>query len=237
MLRFPINFSAGNGLPWVHFHPFQYNCPSPILQKLEFVDKAASTISKPVAMYLPGDYSENINASWNLQDVYTGTANTLSGIMLSNIAAALGNVDQGKLLAQGESAAGKLPFPTDIMIFSGVDPMNLSFNFNMIPYSKEEGDSIVKIVKNFKQAILPHASSAKSVLLNFPDVWDIHFENIQGLGLEINNKYENMCLNSCNVQFISGTENASVYVDGTPTQIRMSLSFQSLRKQFFTDKG
>lgn len=232
VLQFPKTFANGN-LPFVIFTPYVYRCPSPVIQELTNQSKDTSTTSNIVALYLPSDYSEGISSDWGMQDVYQGTAPTAWGSMLGNLGERLQNVDGGKVISSSESIAGMMPFPTDVAVFKGTAPMSLNFNFNMIPYDKAEGDIIISIIKNFKKAIMPMQNGgAKNVLLKFPNTWDISFENINGLGLETDNLYEDMALTSCNVSFVSGNENASVYHDNNPTQVKLSLAFQSMRKQF-----
>lgn len=229
-LRFPLQFKNGI-FPVVIFTPKIYKCPSPIVSDLLKLDKKDSSNNDRVAIYLPGDYSENITSDWGLQDVFQTSAQNILGGAVANIASTLEGRG-AKVVSSVESIAGKLPFPTDVAVFKGVAPMTLNFNFNMIPYNEAEGDVIVKIIKNFKKAIMPTIDKELSnILLKFPDVWDIDFTNIRGLGID-KNSYENMALTACNVQLVSGTEAAAVYRDENPTQIKLSLSFQSMMKQF-----
>ena len=230
-LKFPSKFANGN-LPVVRFTPHKFSFPTPSLMKITEPVKVPSS-NDSVQLYLPGDFNENISSTWGLEDVYQGAANSITSAAISNLVKGASSVDGGKLVASASLVTGKVPFPTDVMIFKSVEPMSLQFAFNMIPYNQDEGNSIVKIIKNFKKAILPTSvMGTDAVLLNFPDIWDIMFVNINGMGLERDKIYENMCLTSCSVQYISGTENASVYHDNNPTQVRLNLTFQSLRKQF-----
>lgn len=248
-LRYPLHFDAN--IPFIHFKAFKYVCPEPELKILNgnHNEKTEAPGIPQVALYMPGDFSENVNAQWAPEDVFQGAGSNWYAGMISNTAEYVGKMDDGKLAASIKAHTGKMPFPMDINIFRAVDPMQFTLNFNMIPYDKAEADAIVSIVKLFKQQILPTSSrlaesfdSTKNTLLSFPNVWDITFYNIKGLGLEGANalgttnmtesKYELMSLTNCNVSYVSGTEGASVYSDGNPTQVRLSISFQSLRKQY-----
>jgi hypothetical protein len=237
-LQYPSVFT--HGMPFIHFVAYNYNCPTPSVPTLDNLKNKDAT-GDAVSLYMPGDFSESVNASWSPEDTYQGAATGLEAFIAANVAERGANIDGGKLLASAKAAGGKLPFPTDINIFRSVDPMNLTLSFNMIPYDATEGSNILQIIKTFKRSILPKGNSAavggivsKNAVLNFPAIWDLHFEGIKGIGLENSNtnRYENMCLTNCTVNYTSGTEGASVYHDGTPTQVKMSLSFQSLRKQF-----
>lgn len=235
-LEFPKSFKNGN-MPTVIFAPYKYNFPFPNLLELPTPNKILSTTNEIVRLYLPGDFSETVNSTWGPEEVLTGMSNTSTGMMIANVEKFL--KDQGnigaKTVSQAKALSGKIPFPTDINIFQSVEPISLNFSFNMIPYDEDEGNEIIKIVKNFKKATLPTSyTENKATVLNFPDIWDILYVNINGFGLEKDQVYENMALTNCTVQYVSGTEGASVFSDNNPTQVRLNLTFQSIRKQFLT---
>lgn len=228
-LKFPLEFSNGN-LPFVIFSPYKYDFPKPNLTKYNPPNKSGG--GQSVVLYLPGDFSESVNASWGLESTFGGSTNSIAQGILGSITEQLGRKD-AKILSQSKQTLGKVPFPTDTLIFNGVEPVSLNFSFNMIPFNQAEGNAIVSIIKHFKTRLLPQASKdANNLVLDFPDIWDIKFENINGMGLEQDKLYENMALMGCNVQYVSGTENMTVYHDNNPTQVRLNLTFQSIRKQF-----
>lgn len=230
-LQFPMKHANGN-LPCVVFSPFEYDFPAPKLLEFTKPNKNRSKNAKDVRLYLPADFNETINASWGIEDTFQGSTGSVFTTMIGNVAKAVGNRD-AKLVASTEQGVGKVPYPTDTQIFKAVEPATLNFSFNMIPFDKAEGDAIVNIIKNFKTNILPRATTdLKNVVLKFPDIWDITFVNINGIGLEKDKVYESMCLIGCNVTYVSGTENMTVYNDNNPTQVRLNLTFQALRKQF-----
>lgn len=228
-LKFPIEFANGK-LPFVIFTPYKYDFPKPNLSKYNPPNKNKNGDS--VVLYLPGDFNESIGANWGLESTLTGSTNSISQAIIGHITENLKGKDS-KIINQAQQTFGKVPFPTDTLIFSDISPITLNFSFDMIPYNKAEGDAIVSIIKYFKRKILPQAASdSNNLVLEFPDIWDISFENINGLGLESDKVYENMALTSCDVVYSSGTENMTVYHDNNPTQVKLKLSFQSIRKQF-----
>ena len=247
--RYPMNIGDRvNKVPYIIFTPYQYKVPAPDISLFNTDYKREPGESKLVAMYMPGDFSESINASWSPEATYQGgNGASLIGTFISNLADKAGGVDGGKLLSSATAGFGAMPYPTDVNIFRGADPMSFTLNFTMIPNDEEEGNNILGIIENFKKAILPRTMSAgekgkfldeitKNVLLKFPDIWDIQVVNMKGLGLfGVANKdvtYQNMCLTNCNMNYISGTEGAGVYYNETPIGIKMSLSFTSLRKHY-----
>lgn len=233
-LRYPLEFNTG--MPFIHFMAYKYNCPIPNISTLNNLkDREFAGIT--IALYTPGDFSENIVSSWSPEDVWQGGGGTLSGNIVSNAEKAMQSLDGGKAMASVKAGVGKLPFPMDINVFRGVEPMNLNLNFNMIPYSEGEANKIMEIIATFKKAQIPMGNEgtgglSKNVVLNFPPVWDLTFDGMNGPGLTTPKVYENMCLTSCNVSYLSGTEGASIYHDGNPTQVKLSLGFTALRKHF-----
>ena len=231
-------------MPFIIFQPYKYNLPLPGISVLtNGKNKEAYPNMDEVALYMPGDFSETVNARWGAEDVMQGGGGNVLATLTGNAVSMISEKTQGggKILASGKAATGKLPYPMDINIFQSVEPMNFNLAFNMIPYDDKEGAEIIKIITLFKRAILPTGNVGnnsidnlnKNVVLDFPAIWDLTFSNIKGIGLsKSEDKYENMCLTNCTVSYVSGTESASVYEDDVPTHIKMNLSFQSLRKHY-----
>lgn len=232
-IQFPIHFE--NDMPFVFFKAFTYVAPKPdlyILNKLQ--EKTAAPIPE-LGLYLPGDFSEQVQGEWGPEDTYTGGGGDVLAQLTTN---AVGFAEKSsargtKIVNTSKALSGKLPFPSDIWIFKNASPATLSFNFKLIPYNKAEGDAIMNIARLFKQATLPRVDlSTANALLQFPYIWDISFENINGIGIEKDKLYECMAVTSCNIGYQSGTEGAAVYKDGNPVSINLSLQFQSIKRQW-----
>lgn len=233
-LKYPQNFNTN--MPMIHFKAYEYLCPKPTLGVLNTdADKVPAAVDE-IFLYMPGDFTENIASDWAMEDMYAGgTGQGLAADILSNIGSGL-KIDGGKLMANASAMTGKLPFPSDINVFKGVQPMSFSLSFNMIPYDKEEATAILEICNTFKLNMLPTPGDLmglKNQVLLFPCIWDLTFSNINGIGVNSEATYELMIMNGCTVNFTSGQEGASVYHDGNPTQIKLTLGFQSLRRQFY----
>ena len=103
---------------------------------------------------------------------------------------------------------------------------------NMIPFDEEEGNNIVAICRNFKKAILPKLNLSDSIArLHFPPIWDISFQGISGMGVETPSLYQQMALINVGVDYGSGATSVLTFHDGNPVQVKLSLTFQSIRKQ------
>jgi hypothetical protein len=232
-LKYPQNFNTN--MPMIHFKAYEYLCPKPTLGVLETTDSKVPADVDEIFLYMPGDFTESIASDWAMEDMYLGgTGQGLSADAMANISNAFKNIDGGKLQANVSAMAGRLPFPSDINVFKGVQPMSFNLSFNMIPYDVDEATAILAICNTFKLNMLPDPDGdLKNQVLRFPCIWDLTFDNINGVGVNREATYELMIMNSCTVNFVSGQEGASVYHDGNPTQVRLSLGFQSLRRQFY----
>lgn len=227
-MRFPTKFTKG--MPWVNFVPYTYLMPAVNSQPAPVTKSGADGISA-VDLFLPGDFNERIQADWSEQDVIGGATEGLDMIQTEGWDF-LKKTAGAKTSATVAAATGAVSYPTDILIFNHVAPVQLSFNFNMVPFDEEEGDNIIAICKNFKKAILPKLNMADSIArLHFPAIWDISFRGIRGLGVENENIYKQMALINVGVDYGSGATSVLTFYDGNPVQVRLSLTFQSIRKQ------
>jgi hypothetical protein len=229
-MRFPLEYD--NHMPVVMFTPWKYQFPKATI-KAETIQKIGD--GDTVSLFLPGDYSEHISASWTEQDIIGGAAGGGGSDMWGGASTEMQTYAKslmgGKLGASFEGGTGSVSYPTDVLIFNNVAPIQLNFSFNMVPINKKEADSIVQICMYFKQKILPRASSiAGQPRLDFPAIWDIKFLKVNGLGLETAGTYYEMALTSVDVSFPSGETSVLTYTDNNPVQTKLNLSFQSTRK-------
>lgn len=227
-MRFPSHFTKG--MPWVNFVPYEYKMPAVTSQPAPVTKSGAPGISE-VALFLPGDFNERIQADWSEQEVIGGASEGLDMAQTEAINA-FAKAAGSKVSATVAAATGAVSYPTDILIFNHVAPVQLNFNFNMIPFDKEEGNNIVAICRNFKKAILPKLNLNDSIArLHFPPIWDISFQGIAGMGVETPSIYQQMALINVGVDYGSGATSVLTFHDGNPVQVKLSLTFQSIRKQ------
>ncbi len=227
-MRFPLKYIQG--MPWVNFKPYQYVMPA-VNEKALPINQVSPPDISSVSLFLPGDYSENIAASWSEQDVLGGAAEGAATVGTELLQAASKGVGP-KIAATISAATGQVSYPSDILIFDFVSPIELSFNFTMIPYNKAEGNEIINICKNFKKAVLPRLDASSDIaVLKFPAVWNITFNGIKGLGIEKDNEYSQMALINVSVDYGSSATSVLTFNDQNPVQIKLGLKFKATRKQ------
>lgn len=225
-MRFPSEYNKN--MPWVTFSPWKYQMPR-ITVKPERLEKNRDGAG--VTLFVPGDFDEQIQATWSLQDVIGGTASGFLGMAQTELQEFAATQAGPKITATAQAGTSSVGYPTDILIFETVQPIQLNFKFNMIPISSAEAESIAAICTYFKQKALPVVDpSLGTGRLRFPSVWDIKFSEVNGLGLEDKNIYIDMALTSVRVSFPSGGTSLLTFKDKYSVQTELSLSFQSTRK-------
>lgn len=224
---FPTEYDPGS--PFVHFFSKQYEYATSSSKEAKVGQKAEP--STKISMYMPGGFSESLGNSWDRQAIIGGGREKINDAAALAASEALSNFVGGKIAGTVKAYFGVAVQPTDMMVFNGIDPIKTNFKFNIIPSSKEESLEIRKIVRTFKNSMLPkHNQDSTLALLKYPKVWDIHFTGVAGMGVEFQNKYMDMALTSCNISYNHG-ENFLVYnSDNSPVELSIDLSFESIRR-------
>jgi len=154
-------------------------------------------------------------------------------------AVALGVGDTKTLM---ERATGSVVNPYMVAAYKGpTDMREHKFSFKMLPQSESESKTCVKIVNEFKKAMLPsHQSNADtktspSMLFGYPDEFTIEYY-INGKALPkdkngIDNPMFNIgrsVLTACDLNYT--TQDTPLFFDGTqyPVSIDMALSFMEI---------
>ena len=164
-----------------------------------------------------------------------GTVSLLKG---AEKAAALGLGDTKTLM---EQATGSVMNPYMVAAYKGPSDMREhKFSFKMLPQSKKESATCVKIVNSFKKAMLPSHAGAEngispSMLFGYPDEFTIEYY-INGKTLPkdkdgINNPMFNIgrsVLTACDLNYT--TQDVPLFFDNTqyPVSIDMQLSFMEI---------
>ena len=150
--------------------------------------------------------------------------------MAANAVNALGgNVDTQSILSRTQ---GQIVNQNKEALFSGVALRSFQYEFDLIPRSPKEGQTIKQIIRTFKQC-MSASKGEKGVFLNAPDVWKIEF--MTGSQPHKFLKRHKVCaLTSAGINYTAAGQ-YSTYEDATPTQMRLSLSFQELNPIYKED--
>ena len=224
---YPREYDPGS--PFVHFFSKQYEYSTSESKEAKVVQKADSPTI--ISMYMPGGFSESLGNSWDRQAIIGGGREKMHNAAAVAASEALSNFVGGKIAGTVKAYFGVAVQPTDMLVFNYIEPVRTNFKFNIIPSGPAESLEIRKIVRTFKNSMLPkHNQDSTLALLKYPKVWDIHFTGVAGMGIEFENMYADMALTSCNISYNHG-ENFLVYnTDNSPVELSIDLSFESIRR-------
>jgi len=160
---------------------------------------------------------------------------TLGWLKAGEKATALGVGDTKTLM---ERATGSVVNPYMVAAYKGpTDMREHKFSFKMLPQSEKESKVCVKIVNEFKKAMLPSHIGAEnatspSMLFGYPDEFTIeYYINGKPLPKGVNNPMFNIgrsVLTSCDLNYT--TQDTPLFFDNTqfPVSIDMQLSFMEI---------
>jgi len=150
--------------------------------------------------------------------------------MAANAVNALGgNVDTQSILSRTQ---GQIINQNKEALFSGVALRSFQYEFDLIPRSPKEGQTIKQIIRTFKQC-MSASKGSEGVFLKAPDVWKVEF--MTGSQPHRFLKRHKVCaLTSAGINYTAAGQ-YSTYEDATPTQMRLSLSFQELNPIYKED--
>jgi hypothetical protein len=124
-------------------------------------------------------------------------------------------------------ALGQAFNPQLQVLFQQVNFRSFQFDFLFTPYSKEETETVKKIIKSFKFAAAPQIKRgsfgfAESLFVDVPYPFEIEFL-YKGKANEYVHKIGRSVLENISVDY--GPNGWATFNDGSPVQIRMSLQF------------
>ena len=140
-----------------------------------------------------------------------------------------GNVDTQAIQSRTE---GRIINQNKEALFSGVSLRSFQYEFQLVPRSPKEGQTVKQIIRTFKQC-MSASKGSKGVFLKSPDVWKVEF--MTGSQPHRFLKRHKVCaLTQAAVNYTASGQ-YSTYEDATPTQMRLSLSFQELNPIYKED--
>ena len=167
---------------------------------------------------------------------YEGTANSVIDAFRGLGAEAVKKAITGfaETLTETEGAAGlfnktfgQADNPFMEVLFDKMAMRNFTYNFTFAPKNKDERDDVQKIIALFRFHMAPELQGQAARFLTLPSEFDIHYMYQSQSGQASENDYYNKIatcvLTDCSVDYTPGGVRS--FDDGSPTQIKMSLSF------------
>ena len=187
---------------------------------------ALETISKGITAGADKLEEEVKNAANNKEDVKTGIA--------AVIASSAGNIGK-QALQRGQ---GMVVNPNMELLFGGPAMRDFSFAFKLSPRSMKEAETVVKIIKFFKQGMAPIRSQS-NFFLKAPHTFKMEYLLKTGGRGRLHpylNKFKECALKSCTVQY-TPDGNYNTFTDGVMASYSMQLQFSELEPIFNDDYG
>lgn len=113
--------------------------------------------------------------------------------------------------------------PNTVLQFTGNEIRGYNFEFRMIARSQEESDQIRLITEFFRYYMYPEKDG---FLLQYPDVWEVTFNNENGSDQYLPNIADCYLTNMSTIYNSAGN---MLHTDGAPTDVTVQLQFREGR--------
>ena len=178
----------------------------------------------------PGEAVESLLTSaqkvaGNSGEVGTALANTLAGMASGN----------QNLITR---TTGAILNPNLDLLFQAPTLRPFNFNFSLSPRDPKEAETVMKIIRFFKQGMSPIRSKS-NLFLKSPHTFQLQYllrEGRRSREHPFINKFKECALQSFGVQY-TPTGNYSTFSDGVMTQYNISMTFTELEPVFNDDYG
>ena len=128
--------------------------------------------------------------------------------------------------------AGAILNPIMELLFKKPTLRPFAFNFKLSPRSRKEAQSVVKIIRFFKQGMAPQRTEGK-LFLKTPNTFKINYLH-RGRDHQYLNRFKECALQNLTVDY-TPDGNYATYEDGVMTQYVMTMQFKELEAVFNDD--
>ena len=183
-----------------------------------------------------GGVKDAITALKNTPDLFNdanlqkAVVAALSGEIVGQVG---GNVSGSQLVSR---ATGQVFNPNLELLFEGVNLRTFPFSFELFPRNRKEGEEVMKIIRTLKTSMTARKKANKGqrgLFIGAPDVFQLTYMK-GGSPHPFLNTFLPMALTSFNIVY-TGSNTYSTFYDGTPTHMRMELTFKELSPVYSED--
>lgn len=194
-----------------------------------------------IALHIPNQLSVRYGMQWSEEDTFNLQAaesimSALSKEGAKNKLAAAGNgqealaglaLQKAPGAAAASAALGIAANPKKEQTFKGVDFRKFTFDYQFFPRTQEEAAAVINIINEFKLHMHPEYKSEQNFVYIYPSEFDITYYTggIENANLH---RHTSCVLEEMNVNY-TPNGSFSVFPNGMPTQINMSLGFKELQ--------
>lgn len=142
-----------------------------------------------------------------------------------------GNVSGSQLVSR---ATGQVFNPNLELLFEGVNIRSFPFSFEFFPRNSREAKEVMDIIRTLKIAMSARKTSdTGEIFISAPRVFQLTYMKGRNKHPFLNT-FLPMALTSVNANY-TGSNTYSTFYDGTPTHIRMELTFKELNPVYAED--
>ncbi len=223
-----------------------------IKNAVPFNGRSQRRLKTAIALHIPNQLSVRYATTWGEADTATAQAlmsagasgvNAVGEAMAGNPTAAKKNLtDMGATGAEAafayglnkvpgaqaiQGATGLASNPKREQTFQGVEFRKFTFDYQFYPRDEAEAQNVLNIIHQFKLHMHPEFKSELNYVWIYPSEFDITYFTNGGENLNLH-KHTSCVLESMSVNY-TPNGNFSVFANGMPTQINMSLEFRELQ--------
>jgi hypothetical protein len=142
-----------------------------------------------------------------------------------------GNVSGSQLISR---ATGQVFNPNLELLFEGVNLRSFPFSFEFFPRNLNEAQEVKKIIRSFKTSMSARKTDQSGgIFISAPNIFQLTYMKGNKKHPFLNT-FLPMALTSINIAY-TGSNTYSTFHDGTPTHIKMELTFKELNPVYFED--
>ena len=213
-----------------------------------FNGRSQRRLKTAIALHVPNQLSVRYATNWDTEDTAGAQALMSAGssvgeAIAGNPTAAVKNLTDAaatgaeafvasKMASSKYSkvisaATGTAANPKKEQVFQGVEFRKFSFEYQFYPRDEFEAENVLNIIHQFKLHMHPEFKSELNYVWIYPSEFDITYYTNGAENLNLH-KHTSCILESMNVNY-TPNGNFSVFANGMPTQINLSLEFRELQ--------
>lgn len=195
-----------------------------------------------IALHIPNQLSVRYGMQWSEED--TANLQAASGISDGLMKALANKGSVNKQVTVGAEAAASIALdkvpnagaisaklgiasnPKKEQTFKGVDFRKFSFEYQFFPRSSDEAQNVLNIIETFKLHMHPEFKTENQFIYIYPSEFDIIYYTNHVENQKIH-RHTSCVLEELTVNY-TPNGNFSVFPDGMPTQINITMGFREL---------
>jgi hypothetical protein len=197
--------------------------PDSIKKSLEFTQSNTIPVGS-ISLYIPDTVNFTYNAQYENTSLATASQQTpLVRAILKPVVNTLRSNDALKLLLRSQGIAFN---PNLQLLFDGINFREYQMAFTFTPYSKQEADTVAKIIEMFKKHSAPRLNNGGGGMFFVPpSIFEpkFYFEGRENRKI---NRIAKSVITSVDVNY--APNGFSTYADGAPVQTQLTIQFKEI---------